>query len=179
MVFGRHRFLAQVWLETLRLFRRRLSAEGAKPESNDRWKMGSGNVCMYVCLYCMVFAYIWWFKVPTESKVVSYYSHVNSILLRHVFSAVFTPARAWQVIEVHYGQDNWRHNCTWSWLRSLGNKNEGLRIIRVASLVDHQPTKRDASFNLHGHSVEYAKREKVVRMPMGNYVQHVWMAAGV
>ena len=29
------------------LFRRRLSAEGAKPESNNRWKTGSGHVCMF------------------------------------------------------------------------------------------------------------------------------------
>ena len=29
------------------LFRRRLSAEGAKPESNNRWKSELGHVCMY------------------------------------------------------------------------------------------------------------------------------------
>ena len=31
-------------------FRRRLSAEGAKPESNNRWKSDLGHVCMYVCM---------------------------------------------------------------------------------------------------------------------------------
>ena len=31
------------------LFRRRLSAEVAKPESNKRWNSGSGHVCLYVC----------------------------------------------------------------------------------------------------------------------------------
>ena len=31
------------------LFRRRLSAEGAKPESNNRWKSDLSHVCMYVC----------------------------------------------------------------------------------------------------------------------------------
>ena len=45
------------------LFRRRLSAEGAKPESNNRWKSELGHVCMYVCTYvcgwvCMVFGII-------------------------------------------------------------------------------------------------------------------------
>ena len=39
-----------------RLFRRRLSAEGAKPESNKRWKTVSGDyvlmyVYMLVCMY--------------------------------------------------------------------------------------------------------------------------------
>ena len=33
------------------LFRRRLSAEGAKPESNNRWKSELGHVCRYVCMY--------------------------------------------------------------------------------------------------------------------------------
>ena len=33
------------------LFRRRLSAEGAKPESSKRWKTGSGHVCLYVCMH--------------------------------------------------------------------------------------------------------------------------------
>ena len=31
-----------------KLFRRRLSAEGAKPESNNRWKSELGHVCGYV-----------------------------------------------------------------------------------------------------------------------------------
>ena len=30
------------------LFRRRLRAEGAKPDSNKGWKTGSGQVCMFV-----------------------------------------------------------------------------------------------------------------------------------
>ena len=39
-----------------RLFRRRLSAEGAKPESNNRWKFELGHVCGYVGGWvCMVF----------------------------------------------------------------------------------------------------------------------------
>ena len=33
------------------LFRRRLSAEGAKPESNNRWKSELGHVCMWVGMY--------------------------------------------------------------------------------------------------------------------------------
>ena len=32
----------------LRLFRRRLSAEGAKPESSNRWKSDLGHVCGWV-----------------------------------------------------------------------------------------------------------------------------------
>ena len=35
------------------LFRRRLSAEGAKPESNNRWKTGSGHVVMWICGYVL------------------------------------------------------------------------------------------------------------------------------
>ena len=62
------------------------------------------NVYVYVC---MVFANIWRFKAPSESKVVPYDSHVNSTLLRHVFSAVVTPARAWHVIEVPIGLTLW------------------------------------------------------------------------
>ena len=54
-----------------------------------------------------------------------------------------------------------------------GNKTEGLRRIGVASLVDHQSAKRDASFNLHDHSAKGAKHGKVARMPNGNHVQHV------
>ena len=39
---------------------------------------------MYVYMFvCMVFANIWRFKALSESKVVPYYSHVNSTLLRH------------------------------------------------------------------------------------------------
>ena len=32
-------------------FRRRLSAEGAKPESNNRWKSELGHVCGWVGMY--------------------------------------------------------------------------------------------------------------------------------
>ena len=66
------------------LFRRRLSAEAAKPESNNRLKMGSGYVCMYVYMFVrLVFANIWRFKTANESKAVPYDSHVNSTLLKH------------------------------------------------------------------------------------------------
>ena len=34
--------------EKMLCFRRRLSAEGAKPESNNRWKSDLGHVCMWV-----------------------------------------------------------------------------------------------------------------------------------
>ena len=43
---SRHHFMYDFRLE-VPFFRRRLSAEGAKPESNNRWKMGSAHVCMY------------------------------------------------------------------------------------------------------------------------------------
>ena len=76
-------FEAQIEEMSLKLFRRRLRAEGAKPESNNRWKMGSGHVCIYVCMF---FANFWRFKGPSESKVVPYDSHVNSTLLRHVLA---------------------------------------------------------------------------------------------
>ena len=43
------KYLKYLSFSPIDLFRRRLSAEGAKPESNKRWKTGSGHVCMYVC----------------------------------------------------------------------------------------------------------------------------------
>ena len=66
------------------LIRRRLSAEGAKPESNKRWKTGSGHVCMYVCMYVGFFKDISRSSALNESKVVSCCSPVYSTLHRHV-----------------------------------------------------------------------------------------------
>ena len=50
------------WTGVLRslLFRRRLSAEGAKPESNNRWKSDLGHVCMWVgtAMYVQLCMYV-------------------------------------------------------------------------------------------------------------------------
>ena len=52
----------QVLINNPRLFRRRLSAEGAKPKSNNRWKMGSAHVCIYVCMY------VWFLQISGDLK---------------------------------------------------------------------------------------------------------------
>ena len=59
-------------------FRRRLSAEGAKPESNDRKAIERS--CMYVCMF---FKDISRYRALSESKVVPDCSPVNSTLHRH------------------------------------------------------------------------------------------------
>ena len=40
-------------------------------------------------------------RALTELKMVPYGRVVDNTLLRHVFSAVVIPARAWHVIKVH------------------------------------------------------------------------------
>ena len=54
-IFLRH---GTTYLPYVALFRRRLSAEGAKPESNNRWKSDLGHVCMYVCMWVGMYG-IW------------------------------------------------------------------------------------------------------------------------
>ena len=52
------------------LFRRRLSAEGAKPESNKRWKTGSGHDCKYV-MYVKYVKYVCGFsRISHDSKLL-------------------------------------------------------------------------------------------------------------
>ena len=63
-------------------------------------KSGSGHVCMYVGMFFDVFSGL---RALTESKVVPYGSVLNNTLLRHVFSAVVFPARAWRVIVIPIG----------------------------------------------------------------------------
>ena len=46
-------------------FRRRLSAEGAKPESNNRWKSDLGHVCGWVG------GYVWYLELSREPKHVA------------------------------------------------------------------------------------------------------------
>ena len=83
-----------------------LSAEGAKLESCNGQKRGSGHVCMYicnmhVCLYaCMFFEVFSRLRALTEPKVVPYDRVLDNILLRHVFSTAVFPARARCVIVV-------------------------------------------------------------------------------
>ena len=43
------------------LFRRRLSAEGAKPESNNRWKSELGQVC----------GWVWYLELSREPRHVA------------------------------------------------------------------------------------------------------------
>ena len=65
-------FEAQIEEMSLKLFRRRLSAEGAKPESNNRWKMGSGHVCiLYVCLYVFMYVFRKYLAISSTERVQS------------------------------------------------------------------------------------------------------------
>ena len=58
-------------------------AERRSPTIDRKWARLM-YVYMYICLYvCMVFANVWRFMAPSESKLVPYDSHVNSALLRH------------------------------------------------------------------------------------------------
>ena len=56
-----------------RLFRRRLSAEGAKPESNNRWKSELGHVCMYV----------WYLELSREPRHVTQQMMYQNVGLRN------------------------------------------------------------------------------------------------
>ena len=69
----------------LLLFRRRLSAEGAKPESNNRWKSDLGHVCGYVC---MVFGIISRTKACSATNEVSKCGSPERALLRHTIIGV-------------------------------------------------------------------------------------------
>ena len=62
------------------LFRRRLSAEGAKPESHNRWKSDLGHVCMYVCI---VFGIISRAKARSATNEVPKCRFPERALLRH------------------------------------------------------------------------------------------------
>ena len=71
-------------------------------------KKGSGHVCkcvfMHICLY--VSEDFSGLRALTEPNVVPYGSGLDNTLLRHVFSAVVFPARAWGVIrESGHGLD--------------------------------------------------------------------------
>ena len=65
-------------------FRRRLSAEGAKPESNNRWKSELGHVGGYV------FMYVWYLELYREPRHVAQQTRYQNVyrsperaLLRH------------------------------------------------------------------------------------------------
>ena len=81
------------------LIRRRLTAEGAKPESYNGQKRSS-DVCMYrymhvgiyVCMFFEVFSRL---RALTEPKVVRYGRALDNSWLRHVFIAVVFPAIEW------------------------------------------------------------------------------------
>ena len=53
--------------------------------------------CLYACMFFEVFSRL---RALTEPKVVPYGTVLDNALLRHVFSAVVLPARAWHVIVV-------------------------------------------------------------------------------
>ena len=55
------------------LFRQRLSAEGAKPESNNRWKSDLGHVCMYV----------WYLELSREPTHVAQQMRYQNVGLRN------------------------------------------------------------------------------------------------
>ena len=66
------------------LFRRRLSAEGAKPESNNGWKSELGHVGMYVCMYvCMVFGVFSRTKARSATNEIPKFRSPERALLRH------------------------------------------------------------------------------------------------
>ena len=65
-------------------FRRRLSAGGAKPESNNRWKSELGHVGGYVCMYlCMVFEIISRTKARSATNEIPKCRSPERALLRH------------------------------------------------------------------------------------------------
>ena len=69
-------------------FRRRLSAAGAKPESNNRcpMKLGAGS-CMCVCMYvCVVLDNILRTKAPSATKEVPNDRSQSRTLLRHHYN---------------------------------------------------------------------------------------------
>ena len=87
------------------LFRQRLSAEGAKPESNNRWKSDLGHVCMYVCMYyvcmyvCMVFGIISRTKACSATNKVSKCRSPERALLRHNIIGVRLLTNAWGAVK--------------------------------------------------------------------------------
>ena len=62
-------------------FRRRLSAEGAKPESNNRWKSELGHVCMWVGGY--VGMYVWYLELSREPRHVAQQTRYQNVGLRN------------------------------------------------------------------------------------------------
>ena len=77
------------------LFRRRLSAEGAKPESNNRCKSDLGHVCMWVVGWvCMVFGIISRTKARSATNEVPKCRSPERALLRHHIIGVRLPTSA-------------------------------------------------------------------------------------
>ena len=75
-------------------FRHRLSAEDAKPESNNRWKSELGHVCMWVC------GYVWYLELSRKPRHVAQQTRYQNVGLRngHCLGTVssgcdFQPAR--------------------------------------------------------------------------------------
>ena len=97
----------QLRAELDNLFRRRLSAEGAKSSHTiDRKR----TQVMFVVFQGFIDT-----ESTSETKVVPYGRVVDNTLLRHFFSAAVFPAREWHAIVVPIGltsQGNCRHNCT-------------------------------------------------------------------
>ena len=63
------------------LFRRRLSAEGAKPESNNRCKSELGHVCVWVCVWVCVC--VWYLELSPEPRhLAQWMKHQNFGLSR-------------------------------------------------------------------------------------------------
>ena len=58
-------------------FRRRLSAEAAKPESNNRWKFELGHVCMWVG------GYVWYLELSREPRHVAQQTRIQNVGLRN------------------------------------------------------------------------------------------------
>ena len=75
----------------IQLFRRRLRAEGAKPESNNRWNSELGHVCMWVC---MVFGILSRTKARSATNEIPKCRSPERALLRHHIIGVRLPTSA-------------------------------------------------------------------------------------
>ena len=76
------------------------------------WIEKAGHVYTFICLYvnmyaCMSFKDFSRLKALTEPKMVPYGRMVDNTLLRHAFSALVTPGRAWHVIEAPISLTLW------------------------------------------------------------------------
>ena len=121
-----------------------LSAEGVKPETNNRSRSGSCHVCLYVCMFFLDFSKL---RALTDSRVVYIVCQDRGRVLRHACGAVGFPARAWQVIVVPIGLTLWSEQLPSQMhvilALSFRYQNQGIKRIRDASSVCCQSGERE------------------------------------